>query len=271
MGQSRISTHLSQMRQAELVEDRRNGKNSIYRLNSELIDNRELIGLLGQAAKEIGELEKDRAALELVLRKRQDKMRSYFDGLAGKFGREYVPGRSWKALAEAMLKLMPPMVVADLGAGEGTLSQLLAQRAERVIAVDNSDRMVEFGKELAVRHGFQNLEFRTGDLEALPIEDNVIDLAVFSQSLHHAQHPVKAVSEAYRVLKPGGRIVVLDLLRHSFEDARELYADLWLGFPEVEIEGFMRQAGFVDVEASVVSREPDPPHFETLLVIGHKK
>ena len=113
--------------------------------------------------------------------------------MAGKFGRNYVPGRSWKGLAETLLQLMPPMVIADLGAGEGTFSQLLAQRAERVIAVDNSPKMVEFGSKIARENGIANLEYRLGDLESPPIENATIDLAFFSQSLHHALHPQNAV------------------------------------------------------------------------------
>ena len=270
MGQSRISMSLSQLRQAGLVEDRRNGKHSLYRIHEDLRGNTELIGLLRQASSEISEAAQDAASLDLALRKRRDRMRAYFDELAGKFGRHYVPGRSWKGIAEALLKLMPPMVVADLGAGEATLSQLLAQRAEKVIAVDNSEQMVAFGRELAARHGLENLEYRVGDLEDLPVPAASVDLAIFSQSLHHASHPPKAVEEAWRILKPGGRIVVLDLLRHTFEDARELYADLWLGFPEVELEAMLNKAGFSQVETSVVYREPEPPYFETVLALGSK-
>jgi ArsR family transcriptional regulator len=226
--------------------------------------------LLHSASAEAPEAEADRAALALTLNKRKDKVRAYFDGLAGKFGRHYVPGRSWKGLAEALLKLMPPLRIADLGAGEGTFSQLLAQRAERVIAVDNSEKMVEFGLETARRNGILNLEYRVGDLEAVPIESGTIDLAFFSQSLHHAPHPQKAVDEAFRILKPGGRIAILDLRRHAFEEARELYADLWLGFSEVEVDSFLRLAGFQEVETALVHREEQPPHLETLLATARK-
>jgi Methylase involved in ubiquinone/menaquinone biosynthesis len=272
LGQSTMSTHLAQLKQAGLVEDRRTGKNILYRLKAQRDSAvfEQLMALLRLGAAEIPETEQDRQALELVLRKRKDKMRAYFDELAGKFGRQYVPGRSWKGLAEMLLHLIPRMVIADLGAGEGTVSQLLARRAERVIAVDNSEKMVAFGSELARRHGVMNLEYRQGDLEALPIEDESVDLAFFSQSLHHAQHPANAVGEAYRILRPGGRIVVLDLVKHHFEEARELYADLWLGFSEVEVQNFLQSAGFRNVVTSVVHREPEAPHFETLLAVGEK-
>lgn len=274
MGQSRISTHLAQLKQAGLVEDRRNGKSILYRLKpprgTEAKRFSELLAVLRHAAAELPEAADDSDALKLALRRRQDKMRAYFDELAGKFGRQYVPGRSWKGLAEMLFKLMPPMVIADLGAGEGTFSQLLAQRAKRVIAIDNADKMVEFGTELARKHGVKNLEYRKGDLEAVPLEDASVDLAFFSQALHHARHPGKAVAEAFRILKPGGRIVVLDLMRHSHEEARDLYADLWLGFTEVEVAGFLRDAGFRHVETSVVDRESQAPHFETMLALGDR-
>ena len=273
-GQSQISTHLSQLKAAELVEDRRTGKNIFYRLKTDTgAESKlfaQLLGLLRKAAADIPEADSDAEALKLVLKKRRDKMRSYFDSLAGRFGREYMPGRSWQGLAEALLSLLPPLVIADLGAGEGTFSQLLARRAERVIAVDNSERMVEFGSQLARKHHVKNLEYRCGDMESLPVEDAEVDLAFFSQSLHHALRPERAVEEARRILKPGGRIAILDLLRHQFEEARELYADVWLGFTELELHRFLETAGFTNVTTSVVHREGESPHFETLLAVADK-
>lgn len=274
VGQSTLSTHLSQLKQAELVEDRRTGKNILYRLKvqrgAEAKPFAQLIEVLRNGAAEIPEAEQDSGALRFVLRKRQDKTRAYFDELAGRFGRQYVPGRSWKGVAEMMLHLMPPLTIADLGAGEGTLSQMLAQRAKKVIAVDNSEKMVEFGAGLARKHGVRNLQYRKGDLESLPIDAGAVDLALFSQSLHHAQHPQRAVDEAYRILKAGGRIAVLDLARHHFEEARELYADVWLGFTEMELETFLRKAGFRNIQTSVVHREVEAPHFETTLALADK-
>ncbi len=274
MGQSTLSTHLAQLKQAGIVEDRRTGKNMMYRIKSGAGDEQkvldQLMEVLRRASAELPETGDDMEALRLVRMKRQDKVRAYFDEMAGKFGRHYVPGRSWKGLAETFLNLLPPMIIADLGAGEGTVAQLLARRAKQVIAVDNSEKMVEFGSDLARRHGLRNLQYRRGDLESLPIEDDAVDVALLSQSLHHAQHPDNAVAEAYRVLKRDGRVVVLDLVKHNFQEARELYADLWLGFTEVELRRLLRKAGFGNLETSVVHRESKAPHFETILAVGTK-
>jgi ArsR family transcriptional regulator len=169
-----------------------------------------------------------------------------------------------------LLKLMPPQVIADLGAGEGPLALLLAQKAERVIAVDHSQKMADYALDVARRNGMENLDYRIGDLEELPIADRSVDIALFHQSLHHAIHPVKALEEAWRVLRPGGRVVILDLVKHGFEEARDLYADVWLGFSRVELLDFLRQAGFVELEVTVADREEQAPHFEALLAIGTK-
>jgi ArsR family transcriptional regulator len=266
MGQSRISMALSQLRQAELVELRRAGQKSLYRFcGGDMIAN-----LLHQSALELAETREDDDALRLILKKRKDRVRSYFDELAGRFGRDYVPGRSWKGLSEMLIKLLPPMRIADIGAGEGTLSLLLAQRAEHVIGIDNSEKMVEYAAGVARRAGVRNVEFKLGDLEELPLADASIDLALFSQSLHHALHPQKAVHEAFRTLKPGGRIVILDLHRHTFEEARELYADVWLGFTQVEVLDFLRKARFRAAEIAIVHREAEAPHLETLLAVAEK-
>jgi ArsR family transcriptional regulator len=226
--------------------------------------------MLTQARKEIPEARTDQISMRRVVRKRQDKMRAFFDSVAGRLGKDYVPGKSWKSMAEALLRLMPPMVIADLGAGEGAFALLLAERAAKVIAVDSSARMIEVGRKQARRNGVKNVEYRMGDMEEIPIGDAEVDLAFFSQSLHHALHPERAVEEAWRILSPGGRIVVLDLLKHRFKEAREIYADEWLGFSEAELDAMLESAGFSQVQTLVVDKEPETPHFQTLLTVADK-
>jgi len=266
MGQSRISMSLAQLKQASLVDLRKSGQKHLYRYTGEPT----ITQLIEQSAVEIAEAGEDDAGLELTLKKRKDRVRAYFDELAGRFGRHYVPGRSWKALAEMLLKLLPPMRIADIGAGEGTLSLLLAQTAELVIAVDNSEQMIAYGSETAAKAGVKNLEYRLGDLEELPLQDASVDLALFSQSLHHAIHPLTALKEANRILRPGGKVMILDLNRHNFEEARELYADLWLGFSQVELTETMKKAGFRNPDITVVHREEESPFFETVLAVAGK-
>ena len=272
MGQSRISSHLAQLKRAGVVEDRRAGKNVYYGASENRQGSRRtrVAELSRTLARELPETSRDRTSLKLVLRKRQDKAREYFDELAGKFGRRYCPGRSWQALAHALITLLPPLAVADLGAGEGTLSQLLAKNARKVIAIDNSPKMVEFGSQLAKKHGFKNLEYRLGDIEDPPIAKNSVDLAILSQALHHAIHPQRAIAAAHEILKRGGRLVILDLLSHRFERARELYADHWLGFSEVQLHQFLEKNGFREIEVSVVAREKQSPHFQTVFATGVK-
>jgi ubiquinone/menaquinone biosynthesis C-methylase UbiE/DNA-binding HxlR family transcriptional regulator len=270
MGQSRISMQLSHLKEAGLVDVRRAGQKSLYSL-ARLNGNYPMLAeMLERANKEVKEAEHDDAGLALVLRKRKDKLKAHFDALAGRFGRNYMPGRSWQALAEMLLRLLPPLVVADLGAGEGTVSLLLSQRAKQVIAVDNSEKMIDYGTAVAERQGVANIEYRLGDLERLPIGSAEVDLALFHQSLHHALHPERAVAEAWRILRPGGRIVILDLLRHGFDEARDLYADVWLGFSQVQLIELLHRVGFEAMDASVVYREKEAPHFEVVLALGEK-
>ena len=270
MGQSTISTHLSQLRTVGLVEDRRIGKNSLYSLTTTSGGGGVLDKLLDEAAREIPEATHDKTTARRVIKKRQDKMRAFFDSVAGRLGKDYVPGKSWKSLAEALLRLMPPMAVADIGAGDGSFSLLLAQNAKNVVAVDSSAKMIEFARDQARRHHVKNVDYRLGDMEELPIEDKSVDLVFFSQSLHHALHPDRAVCEGARILRPGGRIVVLDLAKHRFEEAREMYADEWLGFSEAELESMLHRAGFAKIQTSVVQKETEPPHFQTMLAVAHK-
>ena len=271
MGQSRISSQLALLRQASLVVDRRDGKKAFYSLRADLPQRQ--LALLRAAVDSVAGVDllaEDARHLERALAKRRRVSEQYFNLIAGRLGRNHCPGRSWEAIGRLALRLVPNIVVADLGAGEGLISQLLARNAKQVWCIDNSPRMVEVGTELAKKNDLANLTYKLGDIEQVPLGDSSVDLAILSQALHHARHPQKAVDEAYRILKPGGQLLVLDLAEHNFEKARDLYADLWLGFKESTLDAFLKKAKFVKVEVTPVSRESVEPHFQTLLASGTK-
>lgn len=271
MGQSRISSQLGLLRTVNLVSDRREGKNAFYSARGNLPP--KVLVLIRAAIDSVLDLPmmaEDRENLERILQKRRRTQEQYFNLIAGRLGKNYCPGRSWEAIGHLALRLTPAIDIADLGAGEGLLSQLLAHRARQVWCIDNSARMVEVGSDLARKNGLENLTYKLGDIENVPLPDKSVDLAILSQALHHAQHPQTAVDEAFRILRSGGQLLILDLNEHTFEKAREVYADIWLGFKESALHLFLKKSGFTKVEVTAVSREPAEPHFETLLASGFK-
>ena len=272
MSQSRISSQLAILRQSELVVDRRDGKKNFYSIKTSLVKwEAELIAAAINSVSGSPEILEDNENLERVIQRRRKIAEEYFNLIAGRLGKNYCPGRSWEGIGHMLLHLVPKVVVADLGAGEGMISQLIARQAEQVYCIDNSTRMVEVGKELAEKNQLENLQYLLGDIEAVPLDDASVDIALLSQALHHANHPEKAIEEAYRITKLGGRVVILDLKEHTFEKARELYADNWLGFSEKKLHSWLKDARFENVAVSVVSKEAGEPGFETLLATGIKR
>ncbi|MGA2865387.1 MAG: metalloregulator ArsR/SmtB family transcription factor [Verrucomicrobiota bacterium] len=271
LGQSRISTHLGLLLDAGLLQSRREGKRTFYKLSVPSSGAAgEFMQLAIRGARELPEHAGDQINLKRVLNRRREQAEVYFNQVAGRFDRVYGPGRSWQAFGHLLLRILPPLVVADLGSGEGLLSELLARRCKRVIAVDNSEKIVAFGAAKAKKNNLKNLEFRLGDLQEPPVEAESVDLVILSQALHHAEEPARAIASAYRVLRPGGQVVILDLARHKFDQAHELYGDRWLGFAESDLQRWLEEAGFKRIEISVVAREEQPPHFETVLAGAQK-
>ena len=175
---------------------------------------------------------------------------------------------NYHALKErADLKAGENLVVLGAAGGVGLSAVELGKAmGARVIAAASTQEKVD----LAKKHGFKNLEYRLGDLEDPPVTKETVDLVLLSQALHHAIKPERAVAAARRILKKNGRIVVLDLLSHRFDKARELYADRWLGFSEIKLHELLEEAGFREIEVNVVSREKQNPQFQTVFATGIK-
>jgi ubiquinone/menaquinone biosynthesis C-methylase UbiE len=272
LAQSGVSRHLGLLKEARLVEERREGTFTFFRLAPALTGAENGFGPIwpvlraafdATAATPLGRA--DDARLEEVRRVRKENFDEHADPAAA--GRQLVPGRSWAAWARALAHVMPRLVVADIGCGEGYLTVEAARFAEGVIAIDRSPAMLQRGRELARRRRVSNIRWKRGSIESLPLDSASVDLALLSQALHHADDPAKAAAEAVRVTKPGGRVLVLDLRRHDQRWVSDTLGDRWLGFDDNELAALLRAAGLVDVRVTVGARRARDP-FTVLVASG---
>ncbi|MEZ5978803.1 MAG: metalloregulator ArsR/SmtB family transcription factor [Planctomycetota bacterium] len=265
IGQSRVSAHLALLKEVGLVSDRRVGRRSFYGIVPG--DAATIAEPVLDAQSECPEFAADRAGLEVVLERRRVQSRSYFDRVAADFEEEALPGRTWEGLARASLLLQPHRRCVDLGIGDGLLTLLLAERAE-VGAVDRDQSMLDAFRARARRKGLDNIETICAEMEDLPLASSDFDLVVFSQALHHAAEPRRALAEARRVLRPGGQVLVIDLLAHAEKWMRDRLGDVHLGFTESALREHVEASGFDDVHVVRAARDPQPPHFMTIAASG---
>jgi ArsR family transcriptional regulator len=273
IAQSGVSRHLGLLKDAGLVEERKDAGFTFFRLSPTV--HAELNGFgpiwpLLQAQFHAGAAtprgRADDARLEEVRRVRKE---NFDEHGAGAESRQIVPGRSWAAWARALGHLLPPLVVADLGCGDGYLTIEASRFATRVVAVDRSGAALDRAREMAKRHRVANVDWKRGEVEKLPLRDASVDVALLSQTLHHAADPSRALAEAVRILVPGGRVLVLDLRRHAEEWVRDTLGDVWLGFDDDELRRLMHEAGLTDVKVTVGARRQRDP-FTVLIASGVK-
>ncbi len=271
LAQSGVSRHLGLLKDAGLVVEERDGGFSYYRAAALPGAGAPLTTILHaqfEASAAEPAVRADEARLQEVLRLRKEN----FDAHAGpdtRDARQLVPGRSWAAWSRALGLLMPPVKVADLGCGEGYLTMEASRWASRVIAVDRSEVVLERAKALARRRRVSNVIWKQGELERLPMKDASVDVAMLSQALHHAQDPARAVAEAARVTRPGGRVLLLDLRAHDEEWVRAKLGDRRLGFEDDELRRMLAAAGLTDVKVGVGARKAGDP-FTVLVAAGVK-
>jgi ArsR family transcriptional regulator len=272
VAQSGVSRHLGLLRDAGLVVEDRAGSFSWYRLADGFASGAQPLGPLREWLDEefkrsTPETRADDGRLEEVRRLRKENFSGH--ALAGDERRQLVPGRSWPAWARALGLLLPALDVADLGCGEGYLTLEAARWAKSVVAIDRSKDVLIRGRELAGRRKLKNITWKRGDLEKLPIPDSSIDIALLSQALHHAEHPDRALAEAFRILRPNGRVLMLDLREHDEAWVRSKLGDRWLGFSEASLEKLLRGAGFSKTIVRVGARRTGDP-FTVLIASGTK-
>jgi SAM-dependent methyltransferase len=274
LAQSGVSRHLGLLKEARLVSEEKDGGYSYYRLAPAVgrdAASEPLWSLLSAQFSDAdadATVRADDARLQEVLRLRKENFAAHA-GPDSRDARQLVPGRSWAAWSRALGLLLPHVVVADLGCGEGYLTIEAARWASKVVAVDRSDVVLRRAKALARRRRVANVIWKRGELEKLPIRDNAIDVALLSQALHHAREPERAVAEAARVTAPGGRVLVLDLRTHQEEWVRTKLGDRRLGFDDDELKKMLHDAGLDDVTVRVGARKTGDP-FTVLIASGTK-
>jgi ArsR family transcriptional regulator len=270
IAQSGVSRHLRLLKEAGLVVEERGGGFSYYRLSPALLGGG-FGGLWPALQAQFAEpantaaVRGDDARLQEVIRLRKENFEVHGTDRA-----QFVPGRSWAAWSRALGMLLPPLDVADIACGEGYLSVESAQWARRVVGIDRSADVLKRAKALAERRGVKNITWKRGDMEKLPLESASADVALLSQALHHAPNPARALAESARILRPGGRVLVLDLREHDQEWVRDRVGDRWLGFKDEQLGALLTGAGLRGVTVRVGSRSPGDP-FTVLIASGEKR
>ncbi|MBN2686148.1 MAG: ArsR family transcriptional regulator [Pontiellaceae bacterium] len=269
MPQSSVSRHLKPMREAGLVAARRDGTSVFYN-RGPLFHDAAFSQILTQRLQDISVAHRDAAAVERVVELRRRKSLEFFDGVAGCYGTLTEPGGGWQALAAGLAAGFSGKTVGDLGCGEGVLALMLSRFAKKVVAVDQSEKMLRLVEEKAVEQNtLDRLELKRGNLESLNLPAESFDALFLSQSLHHTLNPDKVVCAAAKGLKCGGQMIVLDLVRHEHEWAREEWADQWLGFDPLETREWFTRAGLETVALdSLAGATPD---LSVLIAVGKKK
>ncbi len=261
LAQSTTSRHLAAMRSGGLVTDRREGAFAWYSLADALLRDEALVTVVRDAASRAANAKADARRLEKALEMRRTKSRDFFDSVAGSYHEIARPGGGAEGLVSAMVLALAPSTIVDVGCGEGEVALRLARLGHRVLAVDSSRAMIAALRKRLRREGDagSRIETHVGDTERLPLADGLADVVLMSQILHHAPRPEAALAEAARVTRPGGRVVVLDLMRHEQEWTRDKMGDLWLGFELDELEGLVRSAGLEEIRSETLEVEGGLP------------
>jgi ArsR family transcriptional regulator len=254
--QSTVSRHLKALADSGWVSARAEGTSHLYTMTREELDApaRRLWSLVRDQVGPTPAAVQDQRRLQAALAARRTKSQEFFSSAAGQWDRlrDELFGERYHLAALAALA-DPDWVAGDLGCGTGQTSRVLAPFVARVVGVDESAAMLQAARRRLQE--FQNVDLRRGELEALPIDEGRLDVATLVLVLHHVPEPERAVAEVARVLKPGGRLVLVDMLPHDRDSYRQQMGHLWLGFSDDQIGRLLTEAGFGEIR--IVPLAPD--------------
>lgn len=269
--QSRVSTHLARLKEAGLALDRIDGPHRYYRRAQGSMPPAARAAWAAVSEQVAGDpqLERDRARRTQVLASRRGGQ-SWIDRVAGSLDRHYSPGRTWESLARALALATDLGDVADLGAGDGAIAELLAPAARRIVGVDRSARMIEAGRDRLKRAQLGHVELIQGDMHSVPLESDAFDFVLLQQSLQYAERPGEVLAEVARLLRRGGRALIVTLQKHDHDEVRAEYGHVHLGFTPRQLTKWINAAGLDVVHVASAGRERRPPQFEALALLCRK-
>jgi ArsR family transcriptional regulator len=255
--QSTVSRHLKALSDSGWISARAEGTSNLYAMTRDDLDaaRRRLWALVREQVGSTAAAAQDQRRVQTVLAERRTKSQEFFSSSAGQWDRlrdELFGERFHLAALPAFAD--PEWTVGDLGCGTGQMTAALAPFVHRVIAVDGSAAMLQAARKRL--QGIENVELRRGDLEALPIDDARLDAATLALVLHHLPEPGRALTEVARVLKPGGRLLAIDMLPHDRESYRQQMGHVWLGFSDEHVRRMLQESGFSDIR--VIALSPNP-------------
>ena len=279
-GQSTLSSQLALLKDQELVAARKEGQKVFYRLSSgtgaAAARKLELVRGALEAARTARWQARDARLLQKTVAERAEGSRAFFNGANPEAVQNLTsPGQTWQALAEGVIGLLGGARIVDLGCGNGRLARRLAEAGNVVTGVDSSEEQIRMAKA-ADADAATGLPHAPPAFILAPMEDTGLpagsfDIAVISQSLHHAAEPPAAVREAHRLLADGGRLLILDLLAHEEDWMRTRFGDFWLGFSEEDLREWTAAAGFRVAKFAITPPSPEYPELEGVLLVGEKQ
>src|SRR5215216_1054391 len=271
MPQSSVSRHLKTLADDDWVISRRDGTSRFYSMPLDDLDQgaRRLWPLIREQVAATSAAGQDDRRLRGVLTRRRAKSQEFFATAAGGWDRLRSDLFGDTFFLWGVLGLIDPaLVVGDLGCGTGQLTETVAPYVREVIAVDSSRDMLDAaGHRLG---GARNVDLRQGELESLPIKDGELDAAMLSLVLHYSPSPARALSEVGRALRPGGRVLVVDMLPHDRQEYQQQMGHVWLGFSEKQIGRFLGGAGFTDLRVRMLPADPDAKGPALFAAVGVK-